>query len=357
MGYLSELDHGGNVYRVAKLLGVSPTDIRDLSSSVNPLVSAFIRDKFRDLLGYLELYPEPYSEELREILAERLRIPEEKILFGNGSIELITLALYHLIPRGSKVLLLEPTFIAYRRILKGLHNQILFFSLNANDWFDFIENFLRKETGSKKVVIICNPNNPTGWLLLKSRLREIISREGDTLFLIDEAFIDFCEEDSLVFEAAQLDNLLVFRSLTKFYGLAGARSGYMVSHHKYINLLKKLISPWNVSTISQIMSKHVLMDEDFKKKSLEFFLNEKRRFEQHFQRLKIDFFPSVANFYLFYLPKAKLFAEWLLRERKLLIRTCDNFYGLSSDYLRVSIKDEESNRIFFEALEEWLKGF
>ncbi|MCS7150003.1 MAG: histidinol-phosphate aminotransferase family protein [Caldimicrobium sp.] len=357
MGYFSEFDHGGNVYRVARILGVSPAAIRDLSSSVNPLFSAFIRDKLGDLLSYLEFYPEPYSEELKEILAEKLRIPKEKILFGNGSIELITLALYHLIPRGSKVLLLEPTFIAYRRILKDLHHKTLFFSLNTNDWFEFIENFLKKETGCKKVVIICNPNNPTGWLLLKSRLREIISREGDTLFFVDEAFIDFCEEDSLVYEATQLDNLLVFRSLTKFYGLAGARSGYMVSHHKYIDLLKRLTSPWNVSTISQILSKYVLINEDFKKKSLEFFLKEKKRFEEHFLRLKINFFPSVTNFYLFYLPTAKPFVEWLLRERKVLIRTCENFYGLSSDYLRVSIKDEESNKIFFEALEKWLKGF
>ncbi|MCS7198922.1 MAG: aminotransferase class I/II-fold pyridoxal phosphate-dependent enzyme [Caldimicrobium sp.] len=354
---INPISHGGNIYYFGRLLGVSPFQIRDLSSSVNPLVSYYLKEKAFDLCRYLEYYPEPHSEELREILSVKLNVPKDYILIGHGSIELISLFLKRLLPKGGKALLLEPTFIAYGSTLNQVPHveKNSFFSLNQQDWKRKIEDFLNKNKRQKPIVIICNPNNPTGWVLPKEWLREVISNYREALFLIDEAFIDFCEEESLLFAVQESANLVVFRSLTKFYGLAGLRVGYMVAQSPYIEVLAKELSLWNVDTLTQIIAKVLLLDKEFERRSKEFFLQEKVKFERTFKEEGIVFYPSRANFYLFFLPKGREFWNWLLREKRILIRNCENFCGLSSDYLRVSVKDTTTNDLFLEALKEWLR--
>lgn len=349
-------EHGGNIYYYGRLFALPPTAIIDMSSSVNPLAKEFLAEKLTSLLHYLEFYPDPEAGEIKELLAERYKLPLEGLLIGNGSMELISLTLWHLLAKGSQVLLLEPTFggykkyLAQRRDLKIESNV----SLHWKDWLESIDAFLERRA-RKKTILLCNPNNPTGWLIPKASLLERMERSPETLFIVDEAFIDFVEEESLVSKAPHLPNLIVLRSLTKFYGLAGSRLGYLVASPHLVEHLKTYVPTWNVNTLSQIFAKILLTNEDFRQRSLEFFYGEKALFEDIFKRLNIFYFPSVTNFYLFKLEGGREFFSWLLKKKRILIRLCENFKGLSSDYLRVSLKDHGANKLFLEGLREWLE--
>ncbi len=355
---LKKLPHGGNIYKVAKACKISPSEIIDLSASTNPLIISpemlkKIRTRIKEALSFLEKYPDPEALELKKAIAEKYKISEETILCGNGSTELIYLSVRALAP--SKVLILEPTFIEYERAcrLAGVKEITRIFSLEKEELLENLIQTLKKE--KFQAIFLCNPNNPTGWLIEKKRILELVESYPEITFLIDEAFIEFVEEESLVKEASFYPNLVVFRSFTKFFGLAGVRLGYLVANRRLIEKLKRYKEPWSVNVFAQTLGIFVLSDDTFIKKSLEFFKKEKKYIEAGLQKLKVQFFPSVANFYLLYLPKGLDFTEYLLK-KGILVRNCYNFYGLDGNYIRVSLKKRKENQKFLRELKVWLKG-
>ncbi len=355
MKILSLPEHGGNVYFYARLLGVSPFDLIDLSSSVNPLIKDFLPLKEEELFHLLQLYPDPEASEIKGLIAERYGLKAENLLPGNGSYELLQLLILNL-PRSCKIFLPEPTFVGYRKIA-ALRKDLSIkqnFSLNPEDQIQSIEDFL-KNLQAPGAVIICNPNNPTGKVFKKNSLKYLISRYDNALFIIDEAFIDFSEDNSLLRETANFPNLFVCRSLTKFYGLAGMRVGYLASSSHLLSKIRALRPEWSVNTLSQYLARKLLLNSAFKKESLRHFHKLKNLFERSLQEMGLSFIPSETNFYLLrHLPKGRDFFAWLLKERLILIRPCENFYGLKEDDFRVSLKDEKGLTLFIEALREWL---
>jgi threonine-phosphate decarboxylase len=346
--------HGGDIYTMVEILGADVNSIIDLSTSVNPLP---LPSKYKQALlknfSQINKYPDPFCRSFKETLQEVYGIPEENVLCGNGSIELIYLFVNALAPK--KALILEPTFNEYKRGCK-LYNVDVdkIFSLDKDLLF---ERMLKKLSKTKiDLVFICNPNNPTGWLYKKEDLLNAILKFSTTTFIVDEAFIDFAEKDSLIKEATILDNLIVLRSLTKFYGLTGLRFGYAISKKKIIQKALAFLPPWNVNIFSQILASQILKDEDFKRRTLNFFIKEKKYFERKLnllsQKYSLAYFPSVANFYLLKLPNDDLF-EFCLQEG-ILIRDCSNFYGLDKHYVRVSVKFRKWSQRFFDVLERWL---
>ncbi|MFN3504660.1 MAG: pyridoxal phosphate-dependent aminotransferase [Caldimicrobium sp.] len=351
--------HGGNIFFYAKKLSLPPLEITDLSSSVNPWLCDYLKEKGINLYNYLEFYPDPECTELKEILGKIYSLDPEHFLIGNGSFELIHAFLQFFLPKNTLVLLLEPTFVGYRNILSKREDLKIetFIHLEEKEHLNYVEKFLQKKDTYPKAVILCNPQNPTGALYFKKDLISLLLKAPYVYFLIDEAFIDFKEEESLMSEVLNFPNLFLFRSLTKFYGMAGLRLGYMVGDKKVLNKLKKVLPIWNINTLAQILAKILLLDESFKKRTLEYFSKEKKAFERTLKALGIKFFPSVANYYLLYLKNGERFYTWLLKEKGILVRSCYNFVGLSADYIRVSLKRREENLKFLSALEEWCKLF
>ncbi len=350
--------HGGNIYYFTRLLKKDPLEIIDLSSSVNPLIRKFLKLEEEEIFKALELYPDPEAEELKEILSHLYQVKRENFLLGNGSYELLKLLLLNL-PSPSVIFLLEPTFIGYRKILSQRKDLNLEWTLtlNTEEKLWILERFLKGPSQSK-VVIFCNPNNPTGNILKKDSLIYFLTSYPNVIFIIDEAFIEFSEEDSLIQETNLYPNLFVLRSLTKFFGLAGARMGYLVSSHPILEKIKNQKEPWSLNTLSQVLAKKILLNQEVKKKSLKYFLELKRIFEKELEELPINWFKSVTNFYLLRdIPKGEEFFFWLLKEKGILIRSCYNFYGLTARDFRVSLKDRESLEIFISGLREWLKRF
>jgi len=346
--------HGGDIYTMAKILGIKTNSIIDLSTSINPLP---LPSKYKQALlknfPQINKYPDPFCRSFKETLQELYSIPEANVLCGNGSTELIYLFVKALAPK--KALILEPTFNEYERACK-VYNVYVYkiFSLDKELLLEKMHKTLSKS--KIDLVFVCHPNNPTGWLYKKEDLLNIITKFPATTFIVDEAFIDFCEKDSLITEALSHNNIILLRSLTKFYGLTGLRFGYAVSSKEIIERAEKFLPPWNVNVFSQILASLILKDEDFKRKTLNFFIKEKEYFEHKLKRLSkkysIDYFPSHANFYLLKLPKDDFF-DFCFKEG-ILIRDCSNFYGLSKHYVRVSVKFRKWNKIFFNVLEKWL---
>ncbi len=346
--------HGGDIYTMAEILGSDTNSIIDLSTSVNPLP---LPSKYKQALlknfRQINKYPDPFCRSFKETLQEVYSIPSENILCGNGSTELIYLFVKALAPR--KALILEPTFNEYERACK-LYNVHVYkiFSLDKDL---LLEKMLKTLSKTKiDLVFVCHPNNPTGWLYRKEELLNVISKFPRTTFIIDEAFIDFCEKESLINKALSHDNIILLRSLTKFYGLTGLRFGYAVSSKEIIKKVEEFLPPWNVNIFSQALASLILKDEDFKRKTLNFFIKEKKYFDRQLNLLSkkysIHYFPSLTNFYLLKLPKEDFFDFCF--KNGILIRDCSNFYGLDKHYVRVSIKFRKWSKIFFDTLEGWL---
>jgi len=339
--------HGGDIYTIAKILSKKPSEIIDLSSSVNPLpLPTEIKEKIIEKFDFLNRYPDTEARAFRE----KLSVPFENTICGNGSTELIYLTVKALNPE--RVLILEPTFIEYERACR-MHNVShveRVFSLNRDELIGLAEEKLKNR--KYDMVFICNPNNPTGWLIKKEKILNLTTGKN-TIFVIDEAFIDFSPDETLIDESVNSENILILRSLTKFYGLAGLRFGYAVGNRKLIEKLKKFVQPWSINTLAQIAAEEIINHEEFKRQSYEFFKKEREFFETSLRSLNLDYFPSVANFYLIKLP-LKGFAREILK-KGILIRECSNFFGLDESFIRVSLKSRAENEIFIKELKKCLK--
>ncbi len=392
----SDIEHGGNIYRLAEELKMQERTIIDFSASINPLgVSKKIKTELRKQLKYLHNYPDPDARRLRKRLAQHHGIDPEMILCGNGSTELIYLASRALKPKS--VLIPAPTFSEYERaILIGQEPatteqrgaQINYLSLREEDGFvirpdEFIaamrdrsqntENRTQipptrpspsrgegkgggEVLGSVDMAFLCNPNNPTGSLLKKDSVMQIAeaARDLKCILVVDEAFIDFCPEDSIIKEVENNPYLIVLRSMTKFYALSGLRLGYGVFPQHLIGRLKEYKEPWTVNNLAQRAGVAALKDKVYRNETFRLIKEEKRFFEKGFKKLGIEFFHSDANFYLLKISNASEIYKQLMK-KGILVRLCSNFRGLDSRYIRVAVKSHKENTILLKELAEILQ--
>lgn len=197
---------------------------------------------------------------------------------------------------------------------------------------------------SVDTVFLCNPNNPTGRAIVRDDMLKICNAalKFKIYLVIDEAFIDFCPEESVVKEVENNPYLIVLRSLTKFYALSGLRIGYAVAHPKTLDLLTKYKEPWTVNTLAQLAGVAALRDTSFRLDSLKVIEHESGVLEDGLKLLNIRYFESDANFYLIKMRNAQQ-AALQLRDKGIMVRNCANFIGLDETYLRVAVKSNKDN--------------
>ena len=348
--------HGGNIEEAARLFAVAEEKITDFSSNVNPLaLPAKVIKAIKESIRFIPRYPDPDSLKLKKALGKKFGIGTEHIVVGNGSIDLIYRAAQVLRP-GAAVIL-TPTFMEYENALLSAGSKIRRLAASERDKFIFPIDEIEKNSGDVDIVFICNPNNPTGALTAKSDLEYLAKRlrQKKTTLVVDEAFIDLAEGHSLVERAAESGNLLVLRSMTKFYGLAGLRLGYAVGSKKLINRIRNFGPPWAVNMFAQVAGEAIIGDEEFKKKSLRRLVEERNFLYSHLSRIQeLKPFQSQANFILVKiegsLPSGQL--QEKLLEHRLLVRDCSNFYGLTNKYIRVAVKGRKENLRLVKALQE-----
>jgi threonine-phosphate decarboxylase len=216
------------------------------------------------------------------------------------------------------------------------------------------------EAGHPQAVFLTSPGSPSG-IPLPSDVRDFVknyAEKSDLLWIIDEVFCDFCEEYSMADLARSLRNLIVIRSLTKFYALPGLRLGYALGHRDLIVKLRRSIPPWSVNTFAQEAGCYCLNQKDFREKTLEFFRNERERVFELLEKIPgISFLKTAANYVLIQIDgspglSASSIQTEFLKKYRILIRNCANFRGLSDKFIRVAIASPEINDLWLRALRE-----
>lgn len=362
--------HGGNIYKIAEELGIHEEKIVDFSASINPLgVSDKVKDVIKKDLNNLVNYPDPDTKMLRDKIAKHHRIDADTILCGNGSTELI-----YLIPRAVKperVLIPAPTFSEYEKAFRTQTKRLFLkeedgFKIDPDKFINAMKDRTQTENkrvkknglgsdvlalGSESMAFLCNPNNPTGTLLGREEVLEIAdaAKKGKCLLIVDEAFIDFVPDESLIRDVRNNPYLIVLRSMTKFYALTGLRIGYGVFHKDLIEKLKKFKEPWTVNNLAQKAAIVALEDRGYADETYNLMKQEKAYMEKNFGGMGVEYFPSSANYYLLKVENADTVIKEL-KDKGILVRDCSNFKGLNSSFIRVAVKSHEDNKLLLKEL-------
>lgn len=348
-------DHGGNIFDVARQLGTEPSGIIDFSASINPLgLSSKVRESIICALDSLVHYPDNTHSDLKQALAAYHGLSPANIVVGNGSTELI----YHLpamLP-GSRALVISPSFNEYVRSLVQQQWEVQHFILKSENNFSIDLTELEQAlAGGYDALYLCNPGNPSGILYSLPTIEQIYSLciASGTYLVLDEAFMDFCEDSSAKRDIVKGDNGIVLRSMTKFFGIPGLRLGYALSSSAIAERLDAMGGPWSVNSLALAAGVAALQDSGHNQQTVEYICRERRRFSDRLTEMKqLKVYPSGTNFLLLEITDGMSAME--LRDRLLhqclLIRDCTNFVGLSAEFFRVAVRTTEENERLLEAL-------
>ncbi|MBN2796798.1 MAG: threonine-phosphate decarboxylase [Clostridia bacterium] len=345
--------HGGNVFAFAKEHKISLDQVIDFSANINPLglVDGLKKHLIEKETAWLN-YPDPNYCDLRKTIADFEGVESQEVVVGNGAIECLFLIAETLKPK--KVLIQAPTFIEYERAFKKVGSEIEFMKLNHED---FIPNLQAIDPTNYDTIIICNPNNPTGILIHKSSLIQMIKRckKTQTFVLIDEAFIDFLvdeKEYSLVSELKEHQNLIILKSLTKFFAVPGLRLGYLLTSSKEIvDNIEEYRIPWTINGLAVETGQYVLRQERYIEETKIFIQSEREWLTTALKKIRyLKVFDSCVNYIFFYSEISNL--HELLFPYHIMIRDCSNYENLYKGYYRIAVKNRTNNEILIQALHE-----
>ncbi|MEM2440199.1 MAG: histidinol-phosphate transaminase, partial [Candidatus Bathyarchaeia archaeon] len=260
--------HGGNIWKIAEKHNVEAREILDFSANLNPLgPSKKVMEAIYESLWKIPYYPDPECTQLRKSISHYIgEVEPDNVIVGNGSTELIYLFCEAFIEKGDLALIPTPTFGEYENAVKKVGGKLAYLKFNGDFKID-VDLLLEKLTPKVKAIFLCNPNNPTGVLMPKNDALKILERamEENVLVFVDEAFIEFVDEEkrySLAGEVKNHQNLFILRSLTKAFGLAGLRVGYGIACKDLIDVLSKIKMSWNVNCLAQAAEISALEDQE-----------------------------------------------------------------------------------------------
>jgi L-threonine-O-3-phosphate decarboxylase len=334
-------------------VGCSPSLILDFSASINPLgppLSAIAAIQAH--LNTLRDYPDPDYWHLRSALAEHHNVPPEWVLVGNGSAELLTWACRELAELETTCVI-TPAFGDYYRALKAFAASVL--PVKMGDWgaaatsahpltdLGSLQSAISDLNAQSIGLLLNNPHNPTGYLIAKETVLALLERFA--LVVIDEAFMDFLrpEQDQSVLPwVMQYPNLVVLRSLTKFYSLPGLRIGYAIAHPDRLRRWQQWRDPWSVNSLAAAAAVAVVQDTTFQEQTWQWLEPARSHLSKGLSQLPGIFpVPSVANFVLVRsASSAVTMQQRLLHRDRILIRDCVSFLELGDRYFRVAIRTE-----------------
>jgi len=332
------IGHGDDAYRYGKEI------IADFSSNVwyggEPVG---LKEHLFHNWPAINKYPEAVVESLAKKIGAHHQLPASNILITNGTTESIYLVAHAF--RKSNTSIVVPSFSEYEDAC-NIHNHTIKFL----EWEDLKYDI---HAGSN-LFFLCNPNNPTGWLF--KELESVIRNNQNTVFVIDEAFIEFTFSiETLIHLVGNYTNLIILRSLTKAYAIPGLRLGYIAAHHELLEKIKALKAPWSVNALA-IASGHFIFDHfSTIQLPLQQLLKNKEVFNCQVQALSIITWDSHTHFFLAETKTgtAAQLKEYLIHNHSILIRDASNFRGLSENHFRVATLAPDKNIFLIEALKEW----
>jgi histidinol-phosphate aminotransferase len=350
---LPEYVPGRSKEEVARRYGLDCEDVVKMASNENPFgPSPRAVNAVREWAEEVSTYPDSGADILRRELAKHLRLAPDKIIVGNGSDEIIELALKAFLNPGEEVLIPFPTFSMYESFTRLYSGRVVRHPLSEEFDYD-IDGMLARIGPRTKIVFLCSPNNPTGSVVTRKGLTRILGE--DVLVLLDEAYAEFAEESMLPL-VNEHENLLVLRTFSKAYGLAGLRVGYGVGDARVINYLFRVKPPFNVNIIAQHAAVEALGDTEHLEQTVARTIAGRKYLTRELSSLPgVRVYPSQGNFLLIELPgevSARELVGEMMREG-VIVRSCEGF-GMVDRYIRVSVGREEENLRFVEIFREKL---
>jgi histidinol-phosphate/aromatic aminotransferase/cobyric acid decarboxylase-like protein/N-acyl-L-homoserine lactone synthetase len=346
---------GEDLQHLQRVKDVINADVLDAWFSPSPAAIKILEE---NLPWLLQTSPPTHAGGFIKVLSEVRGVNEHCILPGAGSSDLIFLALQTFLKRTSKVLIIDPCYGEYIHVLENIVKcDVSRFTLSRENLFEV--NTLLLLTEIEKgydMVILVNPNSPTGAYISKKEMEKMLLRiPSSTLVWIDETYIEYAGADeSLEALASKTENTIICKSMSKVYALSGARAAYLCSSPHLIETLKALTPPWAISLPAQAAAIMALKDEPYYQQRYAETVILRRKLKQALLQLGIvEVIESVANFLLFYLPpeiEPRQFLQ-LCKEENLFLRDVSNMgNSLGKNAIRIAVKDEKTNTKMLEIM-------
>lgn len=351
---LSPYQAGKPIEELERELGI--TNIIKLASNENPFgFPESAKQAIINQLNDLTRYPDANGFELKAAVSKKFGVAPNQVTLGNGSNDLLELFAHTFAGEKDEIIYSQYAFIVYPLVTKAINAVAR--EIPAKNWGHDLEGFLAAINEKTKLIFIANPNNPTGNFLTEAEVDRFLAKVPENVIVVlDEAYTEFTAESERLNSFGLLQkypNLIISRSLSKAYGLAGLRIGYAVSNPEIADLLNRVRQPFNCNSLALASAVAVMNDDEFVKKVAENNRLEMARYEAFCQAQGLEYIPSKGNFITidFKQPAAPIY-EALLREG-VIVRPIAG-YGMPN-HLRISIGLPEENDRFFKALIKVLK--
>ena len=343
---LTPYQGGRPISEIQREYGLS--NVIKLASNENPLgVSKKVQEAIKSAITQIGRYPDGNGYYLKDALAKKLSVSTKSITLGNGSNDIL-----ELIPRAyvcskdDEVIFSQYAFVVYPLVTKAIGAKAIV--TPANDFGHDLNAMYEAITDKTKVIFIANPNNPTGTLLSNEEIYNFLKKvSNDIIVVLDQAYIEYLDvEDVYIDWLKDFPNLVITRSFSKAYGLAGLRVGYSISSEEIADYLNRIRQPFNVNLIAQEAAIAALSDADFLAESVKVNSDGLLQLEEGFRSLGLKFIKSHANFISVKVSNSMELNQKLL-EKGIIVRPVE-----MKDYLRISVGTYAENAKFLEILKE-----
>jgi histidinol-phosphate aminotransferase len=343
---LTPYQGGRPISEIQREYGLS--NVIKLASNENPLgVSKKVQEAIKSAVTQIGRYPDGNGYYLKDALAKKLSVSAKSITLGNGSNDIL-----ELIPRAyvcskdDEVIFSQYAFVVYPLVTKAIGAKAIV--TPANDFGHDLNAMYEAITDKTKVIFIANPNNPTGTLLSNEEIYNFLKKvSNEIIVVLDQAYIEYLDvEDVYIDWLKDFPNLVITRSFSKAYGLAGLRVGYSISSEEIADYLNRIRQPFNVNLIAQEAAIAALSDTDFLAESVKVNSDGLLQLEEGFRSLGLKFIKSHANFISVKVSNSMELNQKLL-EKGIIVRPVE-----MKDYLRISVGTYAENAKFLEVLKE-----
>ena len=340
---------GKPVQEVERELGL--TNTVKMASNENPFgPSPKAIEAAKNFLSNIHIYPEGGGFYLCQALARHYGVQQDRVILGNGSVELIEIAAKALLVPGTNVVISQGSFTMYRIATLAMNAEAREVPM-VNRAHDLLA-MAKAVDANTRMILVANPNNPTGTYNSMTQVKRLLEEVPDNvLVIVDEAYKEFVKEPDYGSAKALLEahaNLLVLGTFAKAYGLAGLRVGYGFGHPELLAILHKARSPFNTSSIAQVSAIAALKDGDFVRMVVEFNAKEMQRVRAELERIGFSYTPSVTNFLLVDVPMSSTECYRRLLMEGVIIRPMEG-WGFPNS-IRVTLHTHEGNDRFLAAL-------
>ena len=352
------MNHGGDIRTLAQRCGRKPEEILDFSASINPLgPPRAVALALSQATNFIEHYPDPTATDLRQAIANDHEVPLEQVVAGNGSSELL-LAIARLYSN-RRFVICEPCYTGYSRVAHNSGTDVHSLPRHPND-FGIAWEQLEQACDGASVVVLDHPNNPTGRSLDRVQFASVVSKHPETIFVIDDSYAEFVRSSDKRL-SPDAPNVILVRSMTKFYAIPGLRLGYAIAARDICAGLSRELPEWTVNAIAQVAGCRCLGDRDYARRARRSVAEWREQLARDMAALPgVDVYPGEANFLLCRIDSpgtgAETLARTLLNDDGIAIRVCDNFGQLDDRFFRVAVRTPEENTRLVEAMGRVLPG-